>query len=214
MSVHASLRTPTGRRPAVGPGGRRKRRPGSHEKILLAATELFARQGFHATTVAEIAERVGVSAPAIYRHFRNKQDLLDSALVWVSDLLVGHLEATTERIADPDRRLQTLVGDLVSTLLDEPEFWLIFAREMHNLSPGAFEQCLSARREFIGRVGQVLGEIRGRRDDDQLRIVGALAAMTAIVEAAPKSSPKVASRVATSVVTAALLADVDGKPGC
>ena len=44
--------------------------------IIDAATRLFAERGYHASPVAEIARRAGVSEGAIFRHFKTKQDLL------------------------------------------------------------------------------------------------------------------------------------------
>ncbi len=52
------------------PGGRRRRR------ILLAATDLFIRQGYLRTTVDDIAETAGVAKGTVYQHFENKADLL------------------------------------------------------------------------------------------------------------------------------------------
>jgi AcrR family transcriptional regulator len=45
-------------------------------QIVSIAAELFHRQGYHAVTMEEIASAVGITAGALYRHFRNKQELL------------------------------------------------------------------------------------------------------------------------------------------
>jgi len=58
-------------------GGSPKPRDG-RRKILDAALELFAAQGFDATTVREIAERVGMSDAALYYYFKNKREILTS----------------------------------------------------------------------------------------------------------------------------------------
>lgn len=50
------------------------------ERILDAAENLFARRGFEATSVAEIADRVGVRGPAVYKHFANKRALFEAVL--------------------------------------------------------------------------------------------------------------------------------------
>ena len=48
----------------------------TREQLLAAALELFASQGYHETTVAQIAARVGVSEMTFFRHFRSKEDSL------------------------------------------------------------------------------------------------------------------------------------------
>lgn len=50
----------------------------TQQKILLAALELFSTKGYDASGVDEIAAAVGLSGPAIYYHFRSKDDILDA----------------------------------------------------------------------------------------------------------------------------------------
>ncbi|MBI3964266.1 MAG: TetR/AcrR family transcriptional regulator, partial [Chloroflexi bacterium] len=56
---------------------------GTRQAILEAALALFADRGFAATSVADVAERAGVSKAAIYWHFRDKEALLEAAFVTV-----------------------------------------------------------------------------------------------------------------------------------
>ena len=50
--------------------------PGARERMVLAAADLFAEQGYDATTVAQIAERAGVTKSTFFRHFPDKRELL------------------------------------------------------------------------------------------------------------------------------------------
>ena len=59
--------------------GTRKRRGEGHtrrDEILIAAKDLFLREGYQATTIRRIAEVVGVSAPALYLYFKDKDAIL------------------------------------------------------------------------------------------------------------------------------------------
>ncbi|WP_051970184.1 TetR/AcrR family transcriptional regulator [Kitasatospora azatica] len=57
------------------------RRPrGRRTQILLAAAEQFHRRGYHQVAMAEVAAAVGITAPALYRHFRGKPELLRQAV--------------------------------------------------------------------------------------------------------------------------------------
>ncbi|PKQ29190.1 MAG: hypothetical protein CVT60_06675, partial [Actinobacteria bacterium HGW-Actinobacteria-10] len=53
---------------------------GRRGEILDAATTVFYRRGYDAGTMREIAEAVGVSEPALYRHFTGKEDLFDEII--------------------------------------------------------------------------------------------------------------------------------------
>lgn len=80
------------------------------EEILVAATKLFRRNGFERVTIDEIGAAVGVSGPAIYRHFDSKDDLLIS----IFDLAVDRLEAAApdarQVAADPRSALRTAIA--------------------------------------------------------------------------------------------------------
>lgn len=52
----------------------------TRESIIDAAEELFASQGYHATTIAQLAERVGIKGPGIYKHFASKRALFEEVL--------------------------------------------------------------------------------------------------------------------------------------
>src|SRR5260370_7322412 len=70
--------------------GTRKRRGEGHtrrDEILIAAKELFLREGYEATTIRRIADVVGVSAPALYLYFRDK----DAIMLALCDQTFGSL---------------------------------------------------------------------------------------------------------------------------
>jgi AcrR family transcriptional regulator len=71
------------------------------EKILKSALELFANEGFHATSTSKVAKHAGVSEGLIFRHFENKEGLLDAIL------------------NDGEERSKVLFSDIIFT--DEPK---------------------------------------------------------------------------------------------
>ena len=61
--------------------------PGARERMVLAAVDLFTEQGYDATTVAQIAERAGVTKSTFFRHFPDKRELLVAGQEMLSRLL-------------------------------------------------------------------------------------------------------------------------------
>lgn len=55
---------------------RQEERQGTREKIMDIARELFAREGYEAVTLRRIASAISYTAPAIYRHFSDKEELI------------------------------------------------------------------------------------------------------------------------------------------
>ena len=66
----------------------------THKKILMAATELFARQGYHKTTITDIAQAVNLTSGAVFHHFSSKEALLKAVVDWLArgiDIYSEHL---------------------------------------------------------------------------------------------------------------------------
>lgn len=61
--------------------------PGARERLVVAAVDLFTEQGYDATTVAQIAERAGVTKSTFFRHFPDKRELLVAGQETLSTLL-------------------------------------------------------------------------------------------------------------------------------
>jgi AcrR family transcriptional regulator len=61
--------------------------PGARERLVVAAVDLFTEQGYDATTVAQIAERAGVTKSTFFRYFPGKRELLVAGQETLSRLL-------------------------------------------------------------------------------------------------------------------------------
>src|SRR5689334_5121832 len=61
--------------------------PGATQRLVVAAVDLFTEQGYDATTVAQIAERAGVTKSTFFRHFPDKRELLVAGQELLSRLL-------------------------------------------------------------------------------------------------------------------------------
>ncbi|MFB9923743.1 TetR/AcrR family transcriptional regulator [Amycolatopsis halotolerans] len=92
--------------------------PGARERLVVAAVDLFAEQGYDATTVAQIAERAGVTKSTFFRHFPDKRELLVAGQETLSRLLAeGIADAPAdasplEAVAGGLRRAATAMGPM------------------------------------------------------------------------------------------------------
>lgn len=91
-------------------------------RISLTAQELFLTEGVEGVSMRRIAERVGVSATAIYRHFPNKEAILEeiigSGLTILSKYLAPALQAS-----DPFLRLKGLIDAYLRFAIEQPRFF-------------------------------------------------------------------------------------------
>ena len=75
-----------------------RRAPLTKERVLRAAVDLADRDGIDALSMRKLGQELGVEAMALYRHVRNKDDILDGAI----DVVVGEIDLP------PHRRLAAL----------------------------------------------------------------------------------------------------------
>jgi AcrR family transcriptional regulator len=96
--------------PKVSDAHREARR---HE-IATAALRCFARKGFAATSMADIIAESGLSAGAIYGHYKSKDELITLAIMEVLDLRFGELESAQAQtpMPSPGEMVRVVVGGL------------------------------------------------------------------------------------------------------
>ena len=88
---------------------RSRQKSDRRSQLLAAAEQLIAQRGFPAVRLEDIGAAAGVSGPAIYRHFPNKEALLVELLVGISTRLLAGAQAVVEESADPAAALDGLI---------------------------------------------------------------------------------------------------------
>lgn len=113
--------------PTVGSLERRAReRADTRQRILDAAREMFVRQGYEATTMRAIADRIEYTPTAIYHHFRNKEALLAELCAADFRALAAAFQKIG-RIEDPIERLRKCGVVYVQFGLEHPmQYQLMF----------------------------------------------------------------------------------------
>ncbi|MBT2485863.1 MULTISPECIES: TetR/AcrR family transcriptional regulator [unclassified Microbacterium] len=104
------------------------------DAILHAAARLFAERGYTGVSLEEIGAAVGVSGPAVYRHFAGKQALLGAVLVKVSRELITGGQRVAEEVATSDGRMRALIRFHVEFALGNAEVIQVQDRDLAHLS--------------------------------------------------------------------------------
>ena len=123
----------------------------TRRRILDVALELFARQGFAATSTREISERLGFTKAALYYHFHTKDDLLSALVAPVVGELTGVLrEHRGESVDDGVRR--AVLADYLAVIIDHRQLLGVLVQD-----PSATGRpALQSGREFYLRLTEVL----------------------------------------------------------
>jgi len=92
------------------------------EKILFAALELFALEGYHATPTSKIAKKAGVSEGLIFRHYENKEGLLRAILQAAESLFQKHVGPILEESV-PEQVIRKYIELPFQVPKDQYNFW-------------------------------------------------------------------------------------------
>jgi AcrR family transcriptional regulator len=123
----------------------------------MVAARQFCRLGFHQVSMADVATAVGLTAPAIYRHYRSKDDLLAAAIGSGLDLVCAALADVAE--ASAADFLTTAAG----VAIVRRDLWILLQRELRHLSP---EQRQPLEERFEAEIARPFRALvrRGRPD--------------------------------------------------
>lgn len=127
------------------------------QAILAAARDLFSRQGYHGTSMPEIARAAEVSVGLIYHIFESKEELLADI---VEDTHAVHLEVfdTCADIADPLARFDAVVRGLYTTMDRSSKLLIILYRDLSAVNRATRARILAYERETAERIAALIGE--------------------------------------------------------
>lgn len=137
--------------------------------LLMAAAQLFAERGFERVSLEELGAAVGVSGPAVYRHFPSKQAVLGSLLTGVSDGLLAGGQAVLDRGAAPTELLRELVAFHVDFALEQPDVIRVQDRELESLDETDRHAVRALQRRYVEIWVGVLGQVRPGESPADLR---------------------------------------------
>ncbi len=139
-------------------------------QLLSAAERLFAERGFLAVRLEDIGAAAGVSGPAIYRHFPNKESLLVELLVGISTRLLAGARDVRARSAGAAAALDGLIDFHLDFALGEPDLIRIQDRDLAHLPDAAEKEVRRAQRQYVEVWVSVLRELNPRLAEADARL--------------------------------------------
>lgn len=122
-------------------------------ELLDKSTELFAERGYESTTLADIANALGISRPALYHYVNNKDDLLTMLVQQVSQGFAEVLaELAERRDLSPTDKLMNVVSITVRQRAEHPDQFRILDRSEMALPEPLRDQHLAAKRKVLQEV--------------------------------------------------------------
>lgn len=115
--------------------------------VLTTAAQLFLTNGYHATRLDDVADRLRITKPALYNYFRSKHDILLGCHLLGHDLIDARLAEIEQAGGDGLTRLRALIRAYAGIMTEQFGMCLVRLDE-HELNPKALAQ-IRARRQSV-----------------------------------------------------------------
>lgn len=161
----AAVAIPAGAR-RKGPGLARPNRareatsspPRRKQDILRVATALFAEKGYHATSMQDIGDALGVQRGSLYHHIQSKEDLLYEIMRFCSTALLERVEPVVAAPFPPAEKLTRFIETHLDTVISlRPEF-RVLVRELRSLPPARREKIVKYRDQYENLVRKIIAD--------------------------------------------------------
>jgi len=150
---------------------RKKRRPYRRDQIQQIAVNLFHERGYHATGMDDIGEAAGITGPAIYRHFKNKEEILTAAITQGTDQILHRVHEIVETSSSPQETLERLARNFMRATLNDPALAAIIVGELRLLDPVPRGTVERAFRLHLEEWVHALSQLRPELSDGELRVL-------------------------------------------
>jgi AcrR family transcriptional regulator len=130
-----------------------------HQEILNAAAALFAERGYHATSVRDIGEKVGLQGGSLYHHIKSKEALFVRLHNSALESAGNKIEAAVAAAGTPWERLEAASVTLAELQLDPASITTPMMNDFRQLPPALQAQLIETRDKFeaiFGRLVQAL----------------------------------------------------------
>jgi TetR/AcrR family transcriptional regulator, fatty acid metabolism regulator protein len=101
-----------------------------YQRILDAAVAVFAEKGFFTARISDIADRASVADGTVYLYFKNKEEILMTAINTAFDAFMRHARTELEKLADPAGRLRRLAFLHLEALGSNRNLAVVFQMEL------------------------------------------------------------------------------------
>ncbi|MDP9638409.1 AcrR family transcriptional regulator [Rhodococcus cercidiphylli] len=183
---------------------REQRKAERRQQLLDAAASLFAERGFTSVRLEDLGAAVGISGPAVYRHFPNKEAVLVELMVGISEyLLDGGREVVGSRKVD-EETVSALVDFHLDFAFETPAFIRIQDRDLQSLPEGARRKVRRMQREYVELWVSTLCAVDPELNESDARTTAH--AVFGLINSTPYSAGRTPSRNARPVLRAMALA--------
>ncbi|MDQ6890010.1 MAG: TetR/AcrR family transcriptional regulator [Bacteroidota bacterium] len=126
------------------------------EVIFQAASSLFKKKGYSATSMRDIAETLGVEAPSLYNHINSKKEILTETCFKIARLFTAHLKDVEASSGTVLKKIEHIIRFHISMMIEEYENVYISDHEWKHLAEPFLSDFKNQRRNYRSRFAALV----------------------------------------------------------
>jgi AcrR family transcriptional regulator len=127
-------------------------------RVIATAADLFARNGYHGTGIAELGRAVGLGRGALYHYIESKEAVLYAISKDQVDKMNSLAESILDEGLEPEELLRTMARGLLRNIATHRSEWTVFFREYGALTGQRRDHVIAARERYEGYWRQALDQ--------------------------------------------------------
>ena len=139
-----------------------------YHRILEAAVTVFAKAGFHESTISQIAKAAGVADGTIYLYFKNKDDILVHFFNFKTRQVFARFREEVDHAHKAVDKLRNLIGRHLEEFQKDRHMAVLYQAETHRINRLAEEQIREMHKMYLDLIAEIVeqGQVEGaiRRD--------------------------------------------------
>lgn len=128
------------------------------QEILEYAIKLFRDKGYHATSMQDLADAVGLQKGSLYHYISSKEDLLMKIIDRAMRALMVKAAAIDREKLEPTEKLHRAIQEQIEAVASNLGSLTVFIRETHALTPEQKDVIWTARRRYRELYGSIINE--------------------------------------------------------
>ena len=129
-------------------------------EIVAKAARLFAEQGFHGTSISEVAEACGTSKSLLYHYYASKEDILFDAMHDHVKALLDAAEEVAKAKVQPEEKLRQLTHRFMTLYLTAAANQRVLVNELRHLPTARRKLVVGVQRRLLDIVEEILTALR------------------------------------------------------
>jgi AcrR family transcriptional regulator len=131
--------------------------PARQDQVRAAALRLFKEKGYHATSMRDIADAVGINKGSLYSYIKSKEDLLVPVFEQAQGVLLSQIEQiSADTVSTPTERLKRAIHAHVTAVADNLDVLTVYLSEWRQLATESLATNRRQRERYAAMFHQIL----------------------------------------------------------